>query len=404
MIIIERMFFYIVSIALFVIIFLKMMRKNNLLYLISLTLQAIGIIISFLGLILKFDLNIILKAIVYVISVGIPLAILFCEMKKINLVELFYIGRAKFFLYTKNNKKAKKILLDLIEKEEDSKTAHKMLAEMFEKEGGIRRAIDEYVKVVDLDGEAYDSYYKIATLLKELGNQKDSIDMLTKLVNKKPDYIDACISLSDALCQEERYKEALSIMNECLRHNPNNFDIYYNLGMIYTMLNDFSSAKECYEKAAIINTLECHTNYNIAMIELILGELEEAEKYFNTCLEDEELSPLAYYQLAKICMIKGIKETAVQYLNLAIELDNKLYLKAMEESIFIPIKGYINYPFMDREEVSDEIEEEPITKEKHIIDHFEETYKIVGKLNYREMTSKYNTKEQKIEDIQIEQE
>ena len=281
-----------------------------------------------------------------------------------------------------------------------------MLAEIYEKEGGIRKAIDDYVKVVDLDGGAYDSDYKIATLLKDLGNKEDSINMLTKLVNKRPDYIDACVSLSDALCQEERYKEALSIMNECLRHNPNNFDIYYNLGMIYTMLNDFSSAKECYEKAAIINTLEYHTNYNIAMIELILGELEEAEKYFNKCLEDEELSPLAYYQLAKICMIRGNKETATQFLNLAIELDNKLYLKAMEDNIFIPIKGYINYPFMDREEVLDEIEKEnePVSKEDQIVEHLEKTYKIVGKLNYREMTSKYNTVEPKKEEIQIEQE
>ena len=56
MIIVERMFFYIVAIALFVIFFLKMMRKNNIIYLISLGLQAIGIIISFLGLIIKFDL------------------------------------------------------------------------------------------------------------------------------------------------------------------------------------------------------------------------------------------------------------------------------------------------------------------------------------------------------------
>ena len=74
-------------------------------------------------------------------------------------------------------------LIDLYAREHFD--AHKMLAEIYEKEGGIRKAIDEYVKVVDLDGEAYDSYYKIAMLLKELGNKDDSRDMLTKLVNKK---------------------------------------------------------------------------------------------------------------------------------------------------------------------------------------------------------------------------
>ena len=261
--------------------------------------------------------------------------------------------------------------------------------------------------MVDLDGQAYDAYYKIATLLKELGNKEDSLDMLRKLVNKKPDYLDASIALSDALCEQERYKEALSIMNESLRQHPNNFDVYYSLGMIYTMLNDFSSAKECYEKAAVINSLEHHTNYNIAMIELILGELDEAQKHFNECLDDEKLSPLAYYQLAKICMIRGNKEadkdTAVQYLNISIELDNTLYKKAMEESIFNPIKGYINYPFMDKEEPM-EIPEEELpapSKEELVIEHLEETYSVVGKLNYREMGKQQHIQENE-NNIQIE--
>ena len=128
------------------------------------------------------------------------------------------------------------------------------------KKAGLRKAIDEYIKVVDLDSNAYDSYFKIAVLLKELGNNEDSLDMLSKLVNKKPDYLEASIALSDMLCLQGRYKEAISVMNESLKHHPNNFDIYYTMGMIYTMLNDFSSAKICYEKAAIINTLEFNTN------------------------------------------------------------------------------------------------------------------------------------------------
>ena len=39
--IIEKIFFYIVAIALFVIIFLQMMRKNEITYLVSLILQAV---------------------------------------------------------------------------------------------------------------------------------------------------------------------------------------------------------------------------------------------------------------------------------------------------------------------------------------------------------------------------
>ena len=220
---IGEIFFLIMAIALFVIIFLKMMKKNNLIYLTSLILQAIGIVIHFISLIFKIELSLFFILLTYLISVVLPIFIIVCEYNKINLTEKLYMILAKVYLLRKDNKNAKKILISLIEKHDESKDAHKMLAEIYEKEGGLRKAIDEYVKVVDLDANAYDSYFKIAVLLKELGNTEDSLEMLTKLVNKKPDYLEASIALSDMLCVQERYKEALSIMNEVSKYHPNNF-------------------------------------------------------------------------------------------------------------------------------------------------------------------------------------
>jgi len=390
-----EIFFYVISIVLFILMFLKIMLKNDIISFVSLILQAIGIAIRFIALIFKLELNWFFAVFTYLISVIIPLALIFLEYKKINLTDKMYIFIAKCFLLIKDTKNAKKILIALIEKNDKCTQAHKMLAEIYEKEGGIRKSIDEYVKVVDLDQNAYDSYFKIAVLLRELGNNQDSLDMLTKLVNKKPDYLEASIALSDMLCMNERYKEAISVMNEVSKYHPNNYDVYYSMGMIYTLLNDFSTAKSCYEKAAIINSLEHNSDYNIAMIELILGELEESEKYFTRCIDDEKLGAFAYYQLAKIYMIKGDKETATQALNIAIELDKKMYKKAVEDRVFIPIKGYINYPNMEEDE--EQIEEETnkkVEKEELVRKHLEDTYDLVGQLNYKEIGIKYsNTKE-----------
>jgi len=397
-----EIFFYVISIVLFILMFLKIMLKNDIISFVSLILQAIGIAIRFIALIFKLELNWFFAVFTYLISVIIPLALIFLEYKKINLTDKMYIFIAKCFLLIKDTKNAKKILIALIEKNDKCTQAHKMLAEIYEKEGGIRKSIDEYVKVVDLDQNAYDSYFKIAMLLKELGNNQDSLDMLTKLVNKKPDYLEASIALSEMLCLNERYKEAISIMNEVAKYHPNNYDVYYSMGMIYTMLNDFSSAKTCYEKAALINTLEHNTDYNVAMIELILGELEEAERYFTKCIDDEQLSPLAYYQLAKIYMLKGDKDTASQALNIAIELDNNLYKRAVEEPIFSPIKGYITYPNIDEEDLEPKMSKET-AQEEAVRKHLEYTYELVGKLNYKELGIKYNNIKEKTEERQIEQ-
>ena len=388
----EKLFFNIVAFSLFVIIFLKMIRKNDTSYLIILGAETIGIAINFVELFCKLQLNSFLKIFIYVLAIVIPIGILICDYKKINLKEIFNLAIAKFLISIRKNKEAKKVLLKIIEENSECKEAHKLLAQVYENEGGLRKAIDEYVKVVDLDPNAYDSYFKIAVLLKEFGNKEDSMDMLKKLVNKKPDYLEATIELSDMLCQEERYKEALSLVNEALKYNPNNYDIYYSLGMIYTLLNDFSNAKIAYEKAATINSIQHNTDYYIAMIEMILGELEEAQVYFNKCINDEELSPLAYYYLAKIFIIQGEKETSAQFLNLAIELDNNLYKVAMDESLFIPIKGLINYPKIDEEDIEPK---KMNLKEKEIkvIEHLAETYNIVGKLNTKNMAIRYKDEE-----------
>ncbi len=131
----EKILFYIIAITLFVNIFLKIMRKKDVIYFISLILQTIGILISFIYLIINIEMNILLKAIIYIISIGIPVIILILEKKNINISEKIYLQIAKLFLLFKDTKKTKKILLSLIEKNENSKMAHKLLAEIYEKEG-----------------------------------------------------------------------------------------------------------------------------------------------------------------------------------------------------------------------------------------------------------------------------
>ena len=129
----EKILFYIIAITLFVNIFLKIMKKKDIIYFISLILQTIGILISFIYLIINIEMNILLKAIIYIISIGIPVIILILEKKNINISEKIYLQIAKLFLLFKDTKKTKKILLSLIEKDENSKMAHKLLAEIYEK-------------------------------------------------------------------------------------------------------------------------------------------------------------------------------------------------------------------------------------------------------------------------------
>ena len=272
-----------------------------------------------------------------------------------------------------NTKAAKDALLEIINKYPQSYLAHKMLAQVYEIEGGMRKAIDEYVQAIDINKQDYDSYYTIANLLKQLDKKDEASEMLHNLLQKKPEYYKATELLGDILLEKELYKEAVSIYTEGLKYNPTSFELNYSLGIAFTMLNDFQSAKIYYQKAAELNSLVYNTKYSLAEIAMIYKELEEAEKYFMEVLEDEnnELEADAYFELSKINMIKGEKQKATEYANIAIEIDaKKIVPKIKNDEIFIPVIAKINIPFNlenpDEDEKENTMTKIEITAKEHL--------------------------------------
>ena len=81
---IEKIIFNLLAFSLFIIIFFKIIRKNDTNYIISLVLQAIGIIISFIEIKLKVQENIFWGIIRYVFSIIIPFIIIIIEIKVLN--------------------------------------------------------------------------------------------------------------------------------------------------------------------------------------------------------------------------------------------------------------------------------------------------------------------------------
>ena len=385
----EQLFFIIIAFAIFVFMFLKMMKRNDISYIIVLVLEAIGIALNFLEVLFSIKLNLFLVILKYLFAVFIPLGVIVMEKRGSTLAEVFNLFLIKILLRFNNNKTAKKILLELTSKYPENYEAHRLLAKMYEKEGGMRKAIDEYVQAIDINKRDYDSYYQVAYLLNCLDKKDESSEMLFSLLSKKPDYYEASILLGDMLIEKEQYKEAERIYQDALRYNPISFDLNYNLGIVYTMLNDFNNAKKCYEKAAQLNALSYNSKYSLAEIALIYKNIEEAEQKFLEVIEDEELSADAYYELAKISLIKGEKETAIKYANVAIDIDSKKIAKKVKnEPIFIPIIAKISIPFnLDNRDVNEEEKRIKKMKEKEIKakEHLEEMINIAQNLSYNDV-------------------
>ena len=382
---VEQLIFIVISFALFVLMFLKMIKNNDTTYVIFLALEAVGIAIIFLEVLFSLKLNIIFRVIMYLFAIIIPLIIVLIEKKNIvNVAESINIYKAKFYFSIGNNKKAKQVLIDLLQKNIDSYKAHKLLAEIYEAEGGMRKAIDEYVQAIDLNKKDYDSYYKVATLLNDLDKKDEATQMLTSLLRKKPDYKEASLLLGDLLIEKDMYKEAINVYLEAVNINPLDFDLNYNLGIAYTMINDFQSAKEYYDKAAEINELIYNCKYSLAEIALIYKELEKAEQLFMQTIDDEVLGADSYYELSKIYLIRGDKERAIQYANTAINLSpKKISEKIKKESIFIPILAKITIPFNLPENEDELTTNKKLTpKEIKAKEHLEEMFELTRQLGY----------------------
>ena len=106
--IIEQLIFSIIAFALFVIMFFKMIKDNDSTYVTILVLQAIGIAISFIGVIYGVNVNIVLKILMYTMSVLLPIFIILMEKNNISFFEKINILKAQIYLKMGNNKKQNK--------------------------------------------------------------------------------------------------------------------------------------------------------------------------------------------------------------------------------------------------------------------------------------------------------
>ena len=332
-------------------------------------------------------------AIIVAIIVLMLLLFVFLIIKNNVITEKMKILKLKTLLFMNKDEQAKMYALKIVDKYPKNYTAHKILGMLYEKDGKINVALDEYIRAVEINDKDFEMHFKVASLLQKTEKNEEAIIMLQDLLRMKPDYLDATKLLGNILYEEERFKEAVSIYMTALKYHPAEYELYYHIGMSFTRLNDFQKAREYYLRAAKLNTYLYNGQYNLALIAMIQGELDSAEKYFQQALQEEELEPMGYFYLAQISLIKGKKEQAINYINIALELDKSLEEKIVEQPIFATIQERIRIP----DEPSKKIVIKLSKKERKTNRYLEEMYNLVDSLN--------GSKVAKIqEEIQLEQE
>ena len=315
--------------------------------------------------------------IIVAVIVLIFLLLLILMLKSKYLAEKIKVLKLKTYITLGKFDDAKKIALKLSEKYPQNYLVHKILGQLYEKDGNVSVALDEYIRAVELKNDDYDLHFKVASLLLQTEKKDESVIMLQDLLKMKPDYLQATLLLGNILYDEERFKEAVSVYMSALRYNPTEYELYYSIAMAYTRLNDFPKAKEYYKRAAILNTYLFNGEYDLALIAMIQGELDEAERHLQKAAHQEDIEPLAYFYLAEIALLKEEDDKAINYINLALELDKKIENKIKQQPLFAKIQDKIRIPDEPSRKINICLSEREIKTNEYL----EEMFNLVDSLN-----------------------
>ena len=381
----EKILVTLISFVLFIyIFFFKMFKKNDTNYIIILVIEAVGILVNFLQIIFGVLNNTFGNSIVYLFAIIIPVLVFALEYRKINVSEFIHVVICRFYIFLNENKKAKDNLINLSKKYPDSYYAHKMLAEIYEKEGGMRKAIEEYVKTLELRRNDYKSYYRISLLLRDLGRDKQAKQMLNNLLKVKPEHYLATKMYAELLVQGEEYKKAITFINKALKIHENKEDLIYNLGISYVKTNDFSLAKKSFEQVVSINNEHFNAYFRLGQIALLYRDYDLAETYFlNSTYKEKEAK--SYYELTKIYIMKNQKDKAALTIQKAIASDEKFYKIAKEEPILFSIKQHIKKP---ETSAKGQTINKDSKQEEMIEEYLNDTYNLTKILNKQEESKK----------------
>ena len=222
----ERIIFNLLAFLLFLIIFVRMIRRNDANYIYLLSVQALGILIAFVALVCNVSLPLLILIFTYIVSILLPVCILLLEKKGVVLSELLCGVKVALARLSNKEEKVKKDLIALLEKYPQSYMAHKLLAQIYEKEEHIQTAIEEYMRAIEIHPKEDDIYFKLAQLMYREDKTEQAKEILVQLLKRKPDDEKASFLLGDILYENEQLKEAVNVYLEASKYHPENYDLY----------------------------------------------------------------------------------------------------------------------------------------------------------------------------------
>ncbi|MBC8284754.1 MAG: tetratricopeptide repeat protein [Nitrospinae bacterium] len=195
---------------------------------------------------------------------------------------------------------------------DDHKDPHVLMARIYENQGRLDKAIEEFEKLRKLEPESMDILRYSARLYHLDDNTKAAIELLQKAVEKEPKNDQIYHSLALAYMSRKENDKAVESLKKALALNPKKDSYYFELGALMEKTGDFKGAIENMRQAIEINPLHSNAHNFLGYIYALEGrDLDRALEHLKKALTIQPRNGYFLDSLGWIYFKKGHPEKAL---------------------------------------------------------------------------------------------
>ncbi|MBF0554583.1 MAG: tetratricopeptide repeat protein [Nitrospirae bacterium] len=176
----------------------------------------------------------------------------------------------------------------------------KYLCDWYMANGMLDDAVYLLRRAIDMNGDAYDLYVKLAYVLNLRNDTAEAEDILLKVITINPTYSDAIETYRVLLQNTNNDSKYINFMNQLIQENPNAQELYVLLASSYRNNADDNSAEQVYRDGIQHNQNEPELKKALADLLLNTTRIEEATDLYKQYIEFKPDDPYGYLQLGNI--------------------------------------------------------------------------------------------------------
>lgn len=155
-----------------------------------------------------------------------------------------------------------------------------------------RDAADLLRKILKVDPEDFEGWYRLGLCLKELCDQEEALEAFNKSIDIERDFVPALQQKGNLLLQQESEpdsEETRKCFKKVTELDPSVIQGWHNLGIVHQFEDNYEKAIDCFDKAIELNDEYYLAWYAKSKSLRAIGEIEKSEKCMDKVLE---LNPL----------------------------------------------------------------------------------------------------------------